>query len=154
MKIEQCKTCKWYRFCDKFREAECTWEPKEESVTNPEVCTSEESVDEVFTSERFAEFIKQLSIDEYNLWHRKNKDYADHEGDDQGNTFENFDNIASELGLTSEMVVWVYLSKQLRALQRYVRYGKLESEPLKSRIMDARIFLAILGGIAKRKGDL
>lgn len=134
--------------CSFCKEADA-WEPivyTEESVAPPPI--------PVFTSDMMSAFFDELQHKEVELWRGKNKDYADHEGNGGGNTFTNFDTIAEELGMTPDQVVWVYLRKQLQALLRYVNHGALETEPLMNRIIDARNFLAILGGVARRRGDL
>lgn len=150
-----CSTC---RYLLKYSECtDCSDFSRWESVTPPPPKSAEPetpSVLKTFTSNDMAAFFAELQDAEFTLWAGKNKDYADHKGDGCGNTFANFEAIAAELDMKTEQIVWVYLRKQLQALLRYVNHGKLETEPLMNRIIDARNFLAILGGVARRKGDL
>jgi len=104
-----------------------------------------------FNNQDMHDFLIHLQDEEMKVWQGKNKDYASRE--DNGNPFANFDEIAEETQLTSEKVLYVYLAKQLRAIKAYIKYGTLESgEGLLGRIIDARNFLGILGGMAKRRG--
>lgn len=158
--VKDCDTCK-YELRD-WKEMPCCdcvggsdgdhseWVYAGEKSAEPETPPTTKT----FTSDDMGAFFAELQAAEYKLWVGKNKDYADHEGQGKGNTFANFDVIAEELGTTAEQIAWVYLRKQLQALLRYVKHGKLETEPLMNRIIDARNFLAIIGGIARRKGDL
>jgi hypothetical protein len=73
----------------------------------------------------------------------KGKEYT------QGDRLDNFKRLAQETGITPEQVLWIYLKKHLDSIAYYVRHGKLESESLESRILDARVYLSLLLGLAK-----
>jgi hypothetical protein len=67
----------------------------------------------------------------------------------QGDRLDNFKRLAQECGITPEQVLWIYLKKHLDSIVYYIREGKLESETLESRIVDARVYLSLLLGLEK-----
>lgn len=56
-----------------------------------------------------------------------------------------------EVGLTGGQVLWVYLDKHLRAIQRYILEGQVESEPIEGRIHDAVLYLLLLGALVEER---
>lgn len=71
---------------------------------------------------------------------RKNADYA---GESES-AFAAFEEVAEALGLTP-MEVWAtYYMKHVQALMRYIKGGKLESEGIRSRLLDLTTYPAIL----------
>jgi len=100
-----------------------------------------------------SKMLHELQEKEYRVWLGKNSDYASRGAEE--NPFSNFDYISEKLLLTPEQVVQVYLEKHLCAIEMYIKHGTLESgEGLLERIIDARNYLAILAGMAKRNGDI
>lgn len=88
-------------------------------------------LDEVFTRAR------ELSTS-------KGRDYA---GD--ANVFRNFEDVAARTGQTRLQVWSVYIQKHLLAIEKYISEGKLESEPVDSRILDVIVYLALLYAMVK-----
>jgi hypothetical protein len=76
----------------------------------------------------------------------KGKEYT--QGKDR---LDNFKRIAQEVDTTPEKVLWVYLKKHLDSIAYYVKYGKLESETLESRVVDARTYLSLLLGLQRER---
>jgi len=74
----------------------------------------------------------------------KGKEYVSN--DDR---LDHFKRLALEIGVTPQQVLWVYLKKHLDSIAYYVKHGKLESESLESRIVDARTYLALLLGLER-----
>lgn len=72
----------------------------------------------------------------------KGADYAD-----SADALAGFRRIADDTGLSMRQVWGVFFGKHLSAVQAYVRHGKLESEPLRSRIIDAINYLILLNAI-------
>ena len=69
----------------------------------------------------------------------------------QGDRLDNFKRIVQEVGMTPEQCLWVYLKKHLDSIAYYVKNGKLESESLFSRVVDARVYLSLLLGLQKER---
>lgn len=59
----------------------------------------------------------------------------------------NFKRLATQLGLKPEQVCLVYLTKHLDSIQHAVRTGKVLSEPLHGRCLDAVLYLILLDAI-------
>lgn len=59
----------------------------------------------------------------------------------------NFKRLASELGMTPEQVLSVYLTKHLDATKSYLKHGRVWSEPIEGRIDDAILYLILLKGL-------
>ena len=78
---------------------------------------------------------------------RKGQDYAVHNGTEKEiDSLSNFKSIASMLGsnITKYTVWYVYFAKHIHAITTFITTGKLESEGIKGRIIDAINYLAIL----------
>lgn len=66
----------------------------------------------------------------------------------------NFKQAAEALGLTPYQVLWIYMHKHWRAVTHFCRHGRvLSCETLASRIMDLRLYLALLLALAEDLGD-
>jgi len=133
-----CSKCSAYGFADLF--APTVSEP--ESKTEPGIVTRQE----------MADLIKELQEEEFELWSTKNDDYAERDG---GNSLENFDQVAADMDMPARKAIWTYLFKHIRAIRAYCLFGKLESvEGLRGRLLDVRNYMAILAADARRNGDL
>ncbi len=69
----------------------------------------------------------------------------------EGDRLDNFKRLSLELGISPQKVLWIYLKKHLDSISYYVRNGKLESESLESRIIDARVYLSLLLALEKEQ---
>jgi hypothetical protein len=72
----------------------------------------------------------------------KGKDYAG--GRDR---FDNFNRLATKLGIPRIEVWDVYFSKHMDTIESYIRTGKILSEPVEGRIVDAITYLLLLAGM-------
>jgi hypothetical protein len=92
------------------------------------------------------EVLDKLYEAEKNIGNSKGREYT--QGKDR---LDNFKRIAQEVGTTPEKVLWVYLKKHLDSITYYVKNGKLESETLWGRILDARVYLSLLLGLQRER---
>ena len=67
---------------------------------------------------------------------------ADYSGRDD--VLRNFRESAKEANISFEQVWLVFFKKQFDAIRRYIRDGRVESEPIEERIKDAMAYLALL----------
>jgi len=82
--------------------------------------------------------LKQMHEEELAVARTKGKEHT------QGDRLDNFKRLGRELGLDPKMVLWVYLRKHIDSIANYIKTGKVYSEPIKGRIMDARVYLSLL----------
>jgi len=61
----------------------------------------------------------------------------------------NFKRLAQKLNVSPEFILWVYLTKHLDSIETFVRNGKVESEAIEGRIIDAVNYLLILNSLIK-----
>lgn len=92
-------------------------------------------------TDNFLKLMSQMHVAEGAEHQRKSHDYADPEGH---NILSNFQRVAANLGISQEMALAVYLQKHLDAIMTYCRTGDVSSEGIEGRIMDARVYLALL----------
>ena len=62
--------------------------------------------------------------------------------------FGNFKRLGTALGLPPEKVLWVYLVKHLDGILAWINGHKSQREDVRGRIADARLYLALLHGMA------
>lgn len=98
---------------------------------------------------QFTDLLVALHEKEIETNRTKGKEYA---GDED--VLSNFKELSKELDLTPEKVLWVYLKKHLSAIRTYCNLGDLYStEDLASRILDARLYLALLLAMQTEKTE-
>lgn len=78
----------------------------------------------------------------------KGKEYA--HGDSR---FANFDRGAERLGITREMVANVYLHKHLDSIDSFIATGKVHSENIRGRFIDAVTYLILMAGMVEETMD-
>jgi len=61
----------------------------------------------------------------------------------------NFKRLGERLGLSPMQILWVYLVKHLDAIETFIKDGKVKSEPIEGRIIDAVNYLLILNSLIK-----
>ena len=66
---------------------------------------------------------------------------------DEGNAFANFERIAEQTGLQREEVLFVYLLKHMDGISSYIQGHRSQREAVMGRIVDARVYLALLAGM-------
>lgn len=99
-------------------------------------------------TEQFNKVIEDQIALEKDLLKRKGNDYTTN--DDR---LSNFKEVAKLLGVHHNLIICVYLLKQVCAIMTFVRDGKVESEPIEQRIADARNYLGILLASVKEEQD-
>lgn len=92
--------------------------------------------------------LDQIIYKEKEIGNTKAKEYT------QGNRLDNFKRLANELGLTSEQVWAVYFKKHVDAIMSYCKTGKVLSEDIRGRILDARVYLSLLWGLVEEKEQI
>lgn len=98
----------------------------------------------------FINWAKAIQSEENRVMVTKGEEYTVSDED----KFKNFKSIAERLKMTPEEVCMVYLLKHLDSIRNYILHGKESSdEPIFGRIMDARNYLLLLGGIIKEKKE-
>lgn len=63
------------------------------------------------------------------------------------NPFDNFERIASELGLSREVVLLVYMKKHIDGVVNYVKNGKEQRDSMRGRIIDTINYLCLLAAM-------
>lgn len=93
------------------------------------------------TREEFDEYRRALLEEAEGVWQSKNADYA--------SPADVFTNLRKAGGgrVPAHQVTWIFLSKQLAAVERRVWDGETESEPFRSRIVDSINFLTALAAL-------
>ena len=66
---------------------------------------------------------------------------------DEENAFANFERIAEQTGLQREEVLFVYLLKHMDGISSYIQGHRSQREAVMGRIVDARVYLALLAGM-------
>lgn len=95
------------------------------------------------TQQEFAAHLEKLHADERAVRAAGQKEYAH----DDENCFRNFEGIEGQLGISREMVLWVYLQKHLDGVLAYLNGHTSQRESVHGRIKDARLYLALLDGM-------
>jgi len=71
---------------------------------------------------------------------------------DERNGCANFERVASDLGLTREEVLWVYLRKHFDGITSWIRGHRSQRESVSGRINDAIVYLVILRAMVEDSG--
>jgi len=90
------------------------------------------------TNDGFYEFYDQLILEEKELLHKKGEDYTD--GHDR---LSNFKEEGKRLNVSPIQTWAIYAWKHINALEKYVRDGRVASEPVRERVKDLRNYLAL-----------
>ena len=94
------------------------------------------------TLDEFEKFFEKMVKEERDLLHRKGQEYSGKE-----DRHANFKRLASQLKLSPEKILWIYLTKHLDGILSYINGDYAGSEPILGRIEDARNYLALLAGM-------
>jgi 7-cyano-7-deazaguanine synthase in queuosine biosynthesis len=92
----------------------------------------------------FEELVQKLQIEEVEILKTKGRDYTQG-GEDR---LKNFKAIADELGADPMVIVGVYFLKHIDSIKTYIQTSDLRSEGFKSRVLDARNYLALMLALA------
>ena len=98
----------------------------------------------------FIEWAEEVQSRENKIMLLKGEEYTVSDED----KFKNFKSIAERTDSTTEKVALIYLLKHMDSIRNYVLHGKEASdEPIMGRIMDARNYLLLLGGIIEETSN-
>ena len=102
------------------------------------------------TKEKMAMVMKDLQEREMEMREAGQKEYAH----DDNDAFANFRRVAEATGLNMQEVLFVYLLKHIDGIAAYIKGHRSQRESIQGRIVDARVYLALLSGmIYEGKGD-
>lgn len=90
--------------------------------------------------------VERLLADCREVLARKGADYSGH-----GDRLANFTNCARAFGVSPRIALGIYLSKHLSAVNAYIKNDKVESEPIRGRIVDAINYLVLLNYMIERE---
>ena len=98
------------------------------------------------TYEQFERLYAEMVVEEIDIGRTKGKEYT--QGQDR---LDNFKRIGLETDIDAKKALWIYLKKHLDSIAYYIKTGKSLSEPIESRIKDARVYLALLRGLIEEE---
>lgn len=101
------------------------------------------------TKLEMAGVLKRLQEKENTFREAGQKEYAH----DEDNAFANFERIANQLGLDRKEVLYVYLFKHLDGIVSYIKGHRSQRESVEGRILDARVYLALLAGMIQEEEE-
>jgi hypothetical protein len=106
------------------------------------------------TKAEMAKYLLHLQEIEREVREAGQKEYAHGEE----NAFSNFERLATELSISREHVLWIYLRKHLDGILAHINGHRSQRESIEGRIKDARMYLALLSGMfaedTKRANDI
>ena len=97
------------------------------------------------TKEQMVGLMSRLHAEEKKARGAGQQEYAQ----DDSNAFANFERVASATDTTREVVLLVYLLKHIDGISAYVKGHRSQREPIRGRITDARVYLALLAGMVE-----
>jgi hypothetical protein len=93
------------------------------------------------TVDEMASLMERMYLEENQTRVAGQKEYA------HGDAFGNFNRLAQMLDLDRKLVLWVYFMKHIDGILAYLKGHKSQRENIRGRIMDARVYLALLRGM-------
>lgn len=99
------------------------------------------------TKSEMAKVLDYLQAKENFLREEGQKEYAH----DKNNAFANFERVGKYLNTDRKAVLMVYLLKHLDGIAAYVNGHRSQREPIEGRILDARVYLALLAGMIQEE---
>ena len=98
------------------------------------------------TYEDFDKLLDKMIVEEKAIGNTKGVEYT--QGKDR---LDNFKRLSAEMGISPEMVLWVYLKKHMDSIAWWIKTGGVLSETIEERIKDARVYLSLLRGLVEEK---
>ncbi|MFX0084220.1 MAG: hypothetical protein ACFFAU_01000 [Candidatus Hodarchaeota archaeon] len=99
------------------------------------------------THKDFDKLFKKMIDEEVKVMCSKGPDYTRNSPD----KLANFKRTANEIGITPEKVLYVLIKKHWAAIITYIKEGKLKGEPVESKILDVRNYLALLRALIEER---
>jgi hypothetical protein len=90
--------------------------------------------------------LNQLFSLELEIGETKAQEYSSAE-----DRLSNFKRLGKQLDLDPKKILWVYLTKHLDSILRYINSGEVLSESIEGRILDCRVYLSLLLGLIKEQ---
>ncbi len=90
--------------------------------------------------EKMAEVLRKIQQQEDELRAAGQQEYAHKES----NAFANFERVAAHLQTSREKILMVYLLKHIDGIVAWINGHKSQREDVRGRILDARVYLALL----------
>ena len=98
----------------------------------------------------FIRWAESIQKEESRIMLTKGKEYTVSDE----NKFKNFKSIGERINIEPEKVALIYLLKHMDSIRNYVLSGTESSdEPIMGRVMDARNYLLLLGGMIEEAMD-
>tara|TARA_R110002051_G_scaffold112702_1_gene185384 strand:- start:166 stop:483 length:318 start_codon:yes stop_codon:yes gene_type:complete len=98
----------------------------------------------------FIRWAESIQKEESRIMLTKGKEYTVSDED----KFKNFKSIGERINIKPEKVALIYLLKHMDSIRNYVLSGTESSdEPIMGRVMDARNYLLLLGGMIEEAMD-
>tara|TARA_R110000744_G_scaffold352861_2_gene459116 strand:+ start:151 stop:468 length:318 start_codon:yes stop_codon:yes gene_type:complete len=98
----------------------------------------------------FIRWAESIQKEESRIMLTKGKEYTVSDED----KFKNFKSIGERINIEPEKVALIYLLKHMDSIRNYVLSGTESSdEPIMGRVMDARNYLLLLGGMIEEAMD-
>ena len=97
------------------------------------------------TKDEMKEVMENLQKYEMQMREEGQKEYAH----DDENACANFERVAEQTGMTREQVLWVYFLKHVDGIAAYIKGHRSQREGIQGRIVDARVYLALLCGMVE-----
>lgn len=101
------------------------------------------------TFDEFNNYTEELLGQVTKMRDTKGKEYAN-----SLDRFDNFNRLSKRLDLDRLKVAWVYFIKHIDAIESYIKTGKVISEPINGRIVDATTYLTLIGGMIRETEGL
>ena len=102
------------------------------------------------TKSEFADLLLEIQAAEREVRESGQAEYAH----DESNAFRNFDALATDLHISREQVLWIYLKKHLDGILAYINGHRSQREDITGRIKDARMYLALLWPMVTERRDV
>ena len=98
------------------------------------------------TNKTMLKILDLMVTEEKSEYIRKGADYAV-----ESDCLNNFKQTGQELGITPLQVWFIFFKKHVDAIASYCGGKKLQTEDIRSRIKDGRVYLALLRGIVEEE---
>lgn len=99
------------------------------------------------TREQMAQVMETMFAEEMKTREAGQKEYSHVDAE----AFTNFNKLAEELHIDRKMVLWIYVRKHLDGILAYLNGHKSQREDVRGRIMDTRVYLALLRGMIEEE---
>lgn len=103
-----------------------------------------EDVDHKQVTEETKKFFEQC----LEIQNTKGKDYTT-----DGDAFKDLNDEAEAMGVTVEQVLWIAMNKHYKAVRKFCKEGRVESEPIETRLMDLANYTSLIYAFIKERKE-